>query len=593
MPDGSHPERDTRTPMGAWDRLMVCVVSSDAWTADLVRAACDPSDFDVRVLPRDDEALRRVERLSPAVIAVDITGGDRLPFDLLRALQAGAETQSTPTLALAAAPDPLVRAAAFAAGVEDFAHRGTDPEELRSRVRTLGRLSAAARRALDAESALSRLQQRVRERDRELEATRRLISQTNEAMQADNRTQRGRVESMVQVGLELNKVQDFHVLMDRILREARALIHAEAGTIFLREGRVLRFAYSQNDALERAGGEQPRFSGFMVPTSDTSIAGWVAASGEPVNVRDAYQIDPASPFRFDPSFDRMTGYRTRGVLAMPLRTSSGTTLGVLQLLNAMDERGRPRDRFSEGDEGLLAHFASMATVAIDRSELMKNIVRRMLLMAHAHDEVETWPHVTRVSEVSAVLFDEWARRRGLMEGSAYERQRDRLRNAAKMHDLGKVGISTGLLRKPGPLTPEEYEDMKRHVVIGARLFMEHPTEFDEAARDVALNHHERWDGSGYPGHVDLAGTPLVDPSSSQPRRGGKRGEEIPLFARIVAVADVYDALSHRRTYKEAWDEKRVLNTMRAEKGRHFDPELVEIFFERLPEISEVREAHPG
>jgi HD-GYP domain-containing protein (c-di-GMP phosphodiesterase class II) len=131
------------------------------------------------------------------------------------------------------------------------------------------------------------------------------------------------------------------------------------------------------------------------------------------------------------------------------------------------------------------------------------------------------------------------------------------------------------------------------VVIGARLFMEHPTEFDEAARDVALNHHERWDGSGYPGHVDLAGTPLVDPSSSQPRRGGKRGEEIPLFARIVAVADVYDALSHRRTYKEAWDEKRVLNTMRAEKGRHFDPELVEIFFERLPEISEVREAHPG
>jgi HD-GYP domain-containing protein (c-di-GMP phosphodiesterase class II) len=278
---------------------------------------------------------------------------------------------------------------------------------------------------------------------------------------------------------------------------------------------------------------------------------------------------------------------------MPLRTSSGATLGVLQLINAMDERGRPRDRFSEADESLLSHFASMATVAIDRSELMKNIVRRMLLMAHAHDEAETWLHVTRVAECSAVLFDEWARRRGLMEGSAFERQRDRLRNAAKMHDLGKVGISTELLRKPGPLTPAEYEQMKSHVVIGARLFIDHPTEFDEAARDVALNHHERWDGTGYPGHVDLAGAPLLDPSSNQPRRGGKRGEEIPLFARIVALADVYDALSHRRTYKEAWDEKRVLNTIRSEKGQHFDPELVEIFFERLPAIREVREAHPG
>lgn len=579
----STPETPQVTTPG-WDRLMAVVVSDEAWPADLVRAACDPADFEVRHLPRDAQAFLRIARLAPSVIAVDISGGAREPFDLLRALQSQPETSATPVLALAPAPDPLLRAAAFAAGVEDVSHRGTDPEELRSRMRTLGRLATATSRSLQAEADLQRTRERLRERDRDLEDTRHLIDSMRSDLQADNRTQRTRVDGMVQVGLELNKVQDFHVLMDRILSDARRLINADAGTVYLREGKVLRFAYAQNDTLARQSTEAPRFSSLSIAVSDHSIAGWVGSSGETVNVQDAYAIEPSAPFRFDPTFDRLTGYRTRSVLAMPLRTSQGRSVGVLQLLNAVDERGMPRERFRESDQALLTHFASMATVAIERTQLIDSIIMRMLGMVKTRDPIETGQHIERVAGISTAIFEEWARRRGL-EGPAFERQRDRLRIAAKLHDVGKIGISDALLKKGGKLTPEEYELMKQHVTIGARFFLDHPTEFDDAARDVVLSHHERWDGTGYPGQLDPQ-TGLSIPGT------GKRGESIPLFARIVGLADVFDALSSTRTYKDAWPERQVLDTIRGKSGTHFDPELVEIFFARLDAVRDLRDANP-
>jgi response regulator RpfG family c-di-GMP phosphodiesterase len=591
MPDGSADAESPTRLNAPWDRILVNLVSTQAWVLDLVRAAIDPEEHDLRIVARDSEALERVSRMGPAVVLVDITGGDPMPFDLLRGLQANAATSSIPSLAIAASGDPLVRAAAFAAGVEDYVHRGIEPEELRARLRTLSRLGSAARRAQDAEASTQRLQIRVRERDRDLAEMRQIVQHMRSSLQADNALQRGRVERMVQLGLELNKLQDFHVLMERILHEARALLLADAGTIFLREGRTLRFAYAQNETLAKRTPEPPTFNAFMIPVEETSIAGWVAMSGEPVNVPDAYDIDPSLPYRFDPSFDRLTAYSTRTVIALPLRTSMGSTLGVLQLLNAVDERGRPRDRFNDADQALLGHFASMATVAIERSRLAESIISRMLRMAESRDPSETAPHAERVAGVAAMIFEEWSSRRGLA-GAAYERQRDRLLVAARLHDVGKVGISDTILAKPGPLTPEEIVQVRQHVVIGARFFLDHPTEFDEAARDVVLNHHERWDGTGYPGHIDLQGRPLQDPRTGAPRSGGKRGEEIPLFARIVGLADVYDALQSARAYKPAWQEKPVLNLIRGESGRHFDPELVEIFFTVLDRLREVRAAHP-
>jgi HD-GYP domain-containing protein (c-di-GMP phosphodiesterase class II) len=164
--------------------------------------------------------------------------------------------------------------------------------------------------------------------------------------------------------------------------------------------------------------------------------------------------------------------------------------------------------------------------------------------------------------------------------------------AAMLHDVGKVAISDVILKKPGRFNSDEYEIMKQHTVLGARLFLDAQSDFDEAALQVALNHHERWDGKGYPGHVDVGmGLPLAAYALPDGSAQGKAGEQIPLFGRIVALADVYDALSSARVYKEAWDESQVLETIQKEAGHQFDPELVECFFSRINVLRSIQDRY--
>lgn len=151
--------------------------------------------------------------------------------------------------------------------------------------------------------------------------------------------------------------------------------------------------------------------------------------------------------------------------------------------------------------------------------------------------------------------------------------------AAMLHDVGKVAISDLILKKPDRLTIDEFDIVKSHTYLGARLFKDMQSDFDEVAYEVALNHHEKWDGTGYPGYVD--GKHEHTPnglSGGDNRMKTKAGTDIPLFGRIVALSDVYDALSSRRIYKDAWDEGHVLEEIRASSGKHFDPEVVEAFF---------------
>jgi GAF domain-containing protein len=212
--------------------------------------------------------------------------------------------------------------------------------------------------------------------------------------------------------------------MERILSEARSLVGADAGTIYTREGDALRFAFSQNDMLEQPSRHSnTRFSSLVVPVSARSIAGWCAMSGELVNIPDAYQLDPSGPFRFDQSYDAVTGYRTRSVIAMPLRNASDVVLGVLQLLNSGGNNPDGPSQFSTDDERMIEHFASMATVVLERAQQTETVILRMIRMAEVRDPAETGPHIERVAGYSLVLFDEWARRRGF-EGPGFERQRD-------------------------------------------------------------------------------------------------------------------------------------------------------------------------
>ena len=173
---------------------------------------------------------------------------------------------------------------------------------------------------------------------------------------------------------------------------------------------------------------------------------------------------------------------------------------------------------------------------------------------------ETGYHVKRVAEYSRIL--------GRLAGLA-EEDVELLAAVAPMHDIGKIAIPDEILLKPGELTPEEFEIMKRHTVIGGELFGHSDRPFMKAARIVALEHHENYDGTGYP--------------------NGKKGEEIHIFGRIVAIADVFDALSMDRVYKKSWSVADIMAYLKEERGRKFDPTLIDLFLENIDLFFEIRQ----
>jgi HD-GYP domain-containing protein (c-di-GMP phosphodiesterase class II) len=211
-------------------------------------------------------------------------------------------------------------------------------------------------------------------------------------------------------------------------------------------------------------------------------------------------------------------------------------------------------------------------------------------MSELRDPKETGAHVNRVAGYAVELYDRWAYHHKIPDVER-DKFRDTLKIAAMLHDVGKVAISDIILKKPARFTPEEYAIMQGHTYFGARLFDDIQSPLDVIASDIALTHHENWDGTGYPGWIDpMTLKPIRTDSNGKPL--GRKGEEIPLGGRIVAIADVFDALSSRRVYKEPWDEQSVYNEIRKLSGIKFDPELVDIFFEILPNIKQIRDLYP-
>lgn len=227
---------------------------------------------------------------------------------------------------------------------------------------------------------------------------------------------------------------------------------------------------------------------------------------------------------------------------------------VVPVKNAL--RRLQLERFRVGYEQELEQTVEERTAMIRRRE--EEIALRLLSAAQYRDE-ETGAHIRRIGRYSAAM----AERLGWSKSDAYD-----LRLAAPMHDIGKLGIPDSILLKPDKLTRREFEIMKRHTSIGARILSESDVPLLHNARRVALYHHERWDASGYP--------------------KGLAEEEIPLEGRIVGIVDVYDALVHDRVYHSALPEDEAVQIMSAERGKHFDPRLFDVFLDVLPKFNEIR-----
>jgi HD-GYP domain-containing protein (c-di-GMP phosphodiesterase class II) len=402
---------------------------------------------------------------------------------------------------------------------------------------------------------------------------------------------------MLSVEKDLTTIQDYDILLERLLTESRKLVNADAGSIYEYDEGCLIIRYAQNDTEQAKlePGQKLPFSHFKFPPDEKSISGYCLRTHKTVNVPNAYEIDPARhPFTFNRLLDIENNYHTISMLTVPLYAfSSGKPLGVLQIINTKDDNGKVVP-FDAGQQEVIEHFALSAPTALERAYLSRSMVMRMIEMARFRDPTETSDHVTRVSHYALEIYDRWAFVNDKDEKKA-ERFRDTLKTASTIHDVGKVGIPDIILKKKDKLDDFEFGIIKCHTCIGGSLFSEINSEVDRMSRDVALHHHECWDGSGYPGNIDYEGIRAADVlKSDYPYRiaasPGLKGDAIPLAARIVCLADVFDALCSSRAYKSAWTDDDVLAEIKSQRGRQFDPALVDCFFQILPRIMSIKDA---
>ncbi|MEN8153786.1 MAG: HD domain-containing phosphohydrolase [Acidobacteriota bacterium] len=384
---------------------------------------------------------------------------------------------------------------------------------------------------------------------------------------------------------DLSHIKDIDSLLESVLYEARKITNADAGSIFLKSENHLTFEYVQNDTLygTEENSNDYLYSKRKIFIDNKSIAGYVTQTKKPLVINNVYKIDKKSPYSFNKSFDAKSSYHTGSMLTVPLITSREKVIGVIQIINAKNYRGKIIS-FTKDDEFLVSLFAAQAAVAVEKALMTREIILRMIKIAELRDPLETGVHVNRVGAISVEIYKKWAVKEGIPK-KEITRNKDILRIAAMLHDVGKVAISDVILKKKGKLNEMEFEMMKFHTVHGARLFKDSNSEWDDMAVDITLNHHEKWDGTGYPGNIKNI---YNDNLKIMP---GKKGTEIPLFARIVALADVYDALMSSRLYKRSWPEDRVLKLIEKESGKHFDPNLVEVFFDIQKIITSIREKY--
>ena len=384
------------------------------------------------------------------------------------------------------------------------------------------------------------------------------------------------------------KVQDFSAflnlsrsvstgeLLDRILAHSRRLTGAEGGSFFMvrehRGERWLEATHFQNDVIS-----VPK-AGLRLPLDENSIAGYAASTGEMLRIPDAYRIPARRPFRFNPASDVANGYVTRSILAFPMKNGDGVVVGVVQLINRLDEHGRGPVPFRASHAALLAPLNHFVGTAIERADMLDRISRQNVelnrqsrriaglqreterafqvsvgLLARAaelHDE-DTGNHILRVNEYSYMIAKllrqpaEWCRE---------------IRYSAALHDVGKMSVDAAVLKKRGGLDPAEREEINRHSEYGWLILKDNPRL--AMAADIAYCHHEKWDGTGYPRRL--------------------AGDAIPLSARIVQLADIYDALRSARPYKPAFTHEHAVRILtvgddRIRPERDFDPALTAVF----------------
>ncbi len=346
-----------------------------------------------------------------------------------------------------------------------------------------------------------------------------------------------RLALLSQLSQILNSTLDTKEIRRRAMEAATQLMKAEVGSLLLvhEEKRYLYF--------EVALGEREEDIKTISLNFGEGIAGWVAQHGKPLIVNS-----PKKDRRFFKGVDERTEFKTRNIICVPIRVKE-KTVGVLEAINK-----KGKGRFNQEDLSLLTSLADQVAIALDNSRLYQELEEMFFQTAESlADAIEkrdshTGGHTQRVTLYSQAIAK-------YLQLTPSERKWVKITSV--LHDIGKIGIEDDILKKPKPLSPEEFHIIKRHSNMGAEI-IEHIRQLKEIIPGVKY-HHEQVDGKGYP--------------------DGLRGEDIPILAKIVAVSDTYDAMTTDRPYRKAMDKKMAIDELKRCSGTQLDKEVVEAFIQ--------------
>ena len=348
--------------------------------------------------------------------------------------------------------------------------------------------------------------------------------------------------SLVKIGRSITAVTDIDILLRVIAEETKIAIQADRCTVFM-------YDKDKNELWSKVAlgmdSQEIRFP------ADKGLAGYVVKTGEPLNIPDAYN-DP----RFNPDIDKETGYHTKTILCMPIKNNNQEIIGAFQVLNKLG------GVFTKGDEDLLVAIGGSASIALENAQLFEqqkelykeqkvlfeSFIDTLATSIDARDKI-TAGHSSRVKLYSMLIVDAL---------DCDEKFKEIVEKAAILHDIGKIGIRDSVLQKEGKLTDEEYKHIQEHVKITHDILEKiHTSEDFKQITEIACSHHEKFDGSGYYRHLS--------------------GENIPYGGRILAVADVFDAITSKRHYRDKMPIQNVIDILISGKDKHFDGKLVDTF----------------
>ena len=349
--------------------------------------------------------------------------------------------------------------------------------------------------------------------------------------------------ALVKIGQAVAAEKNIDSLIKTIAEETKVALNADRCTVFL-------YDKAKNELYSKVATGLDDFEELRIP-ADKGLAGHVVQTGETINIKDAYKDK-----RFNKNVDKKTGYTTKTILCMPIKNFNQEIIGVFQVLNKFDET------FTIDDEDLLVAIASSAGISLENAQLFEeqrkmieeqkvifdSFIETLASSIDARDKI-TSGHSTRVKMYASLIAYEFG-----MEKNDISI----LEKAAALHDIGKIGIRDSVLQKEGKLTDEEYKHIQEHVEITHNILEKiHMSKDFEEITEIACSHHEKFDGSGYYRKL--------------------KGEEIPFGGRILAVSDVFDAITSKRHYRDKMPIEKVIDIIMKGSGNHFDPLVVEKF----------------